>query len=74
MADLKDGTEIIFNQNIYQEANEDSPTQLLARKNDKGKVIRKGEFGFEYYVQTEYLNPFYCNRKEFNVFISTLEK
>lgn len=65
MSDLKDGTEIVFNQNLYNYANEEHPTLLLARKNEVGKIIRKGSFGFEYYVQTEDKNPFYCNRKEF---------
>ena len=67
MSDLKDGTEIIFNKNIYNEANSESPCLLLARKNEKGKIIRKGSFGFEYYVQTEDKNPFYCNRIEFEI-------
>lgn len=67
MADLKDGTEIIFNQNLYKEADECSPQLLLARKNESGKIIRKGSFGFEYYVQTNDKNPFYCNRKEFEI-------
>lgn len=67
MADLKYGTKIIFNQNLYSEANEHAPLLLLARKNEKGIILSKGSFGFEYYVQTEDKNPFYCNRKEFTL-------
>ena len=70
MSDLKDGTEIVFNQNLYEYASSDNPTLLLARKNEHGKIIRKGSFCFEYFVQPKIGNPFYCNRKEFNLLIN----
>ena len=67
MADLSNGTSIVFNQDLFTGPDSDCPIQFLVRKGEDGKILRKGSFGFEYLVQPKSGNPFYCYRKEFDV-------
>lgn len=55
---------IEFKHTIHTDATGDSPSELLAKKGEKGKILRAGGFGYEFYVQPENGDPFYCNKNE----------
>lgn len=62
------GARIVFRNDIVQHATEDTPSFLLAKKYEKGNVIRKSKWkDNEYLVSPDGHNPFYALIDEFEI-------
>jgi len=63
---MKTGDRIIFTEEITQAPSCGTPMFLLARKNDKGVILRKSKYNEkEWLVQPDGFNPFYAKENEF---------
>lgn len=76
MEDVREGTEIVFLNDVLEGPDEYGPTRILAKKNEKGKVMHKSEwFKNAWKVQPTDHNPFHCDESDFKIIDSkTLNK
>lgn len=64
---MEKNTKIKFIHNIYSEADEDSPRQLLAKRGETGKFLNYTEWKYECEVETDDGFKFSCHENEFKI-------